>query len=286
MLDLNAIAKESSLRDECDVSWNYDDVPLHQRGVQVKWLRDFAFAVHRDWHRVMELHESQRRASVSFDHVPDPGPLPFPADQDMTSAFLVHNVIQPMTKVATAPLFARVPDEYRGQPDLFVSHAWRNPLVGTAFAELEALITPLRSRGTTEHVWLDVVCYNQHRAEAIADDMKAIVSSIGRVGIPMINSVPFSRLWCLWELLCAHVSRAEIVVYEANGSAYDIGYLARRFQEDFNSVEQATTTLASDREQILNAMVSTFGSLQKSDEYVRRLVNDMLSNDSDKPWNH
>jgi len=32
-------------------------------------------------------------------------------------------------------------------------------------------------------------------------------------------------------------------------------------------------------------MVSTFGSLQKADEYVRQLVNGMLSKDSDKPWN-
>lgn len=285
MLNLDNIAKKSGLRDESDVSWSDDHVPLHQRGVQVKWLNDFVWEVYREWHEVMEQHESQRRASVWFDHVPEPDPLPFPVDQEMTSAFLVPNVIQPMTKLLAAPLFARVPDEYRGHPDIFVSHAWSNPLVGNAFAELEALVSPYAGRGTTTYAWLDVVCYNQHRVEAIAADMNAIVASIGRVGIPMINSVPFSRLWCLWELLCAHVSQAQIVVYEANGSVYDLGYLAGRFKEEFKSVERAVTTLPSDREQILNAMVSTFGSLQKADEYVRQLVNAMLSKDSDKPWN-
>jgi hypothetical protein len=285
MLNLDNIAKKSGLRDESDVSWSDDHVPLHTRGVQVEWLNDFVWAVYREWHEVMERHESQRRASVYFDHVPEPSPLPFPVGQEMTSAFLVPNVIRPMTKLLAAPLFARVPDEYRGHPDLFVSHAWNNPLVGNAFAELEALVSPYAGRGTTKYAWLDVVCYNQHRVEAIAVDMKAIVASIGRVGIPMINSVPFSRLWCLWELLCAHVSQAQVVVYEANGSVYDLGYLARCFQEEFQSVERAATTLPSDREQILNAMVSTFGSLQKADEYVRQLVNGMLSKDSDKPWN-
>ena len=251
----------------------------------MKWLNDFVWEVHREWREVLERHEQQRRANVWFDHVPSPSPLPFPADQEMTSEFLVPNVIRPMTKALAAPLFGLVPDEYRGRPDLFVSHAWSNPLVGNAFAELEALGAPYSGRGTANYVWLDVVCYNQHRVEAVAADMKAIVKSIGRVGIPMINSVPFSRLWCLWELLCAHVCQAPVVIYEANGSAYDLGYLARRFHEEFNSVEQAATAIPSDREQIINAMIATFGSLQTADDHIRQLVTGMLSKDSDKPWN-
>ena len=74
-------------------------------------------------------------------------------------------------------------------------------------------------------------------------------------------------------------------VYEANGSVYDIGYLSRCFHDEFKSVERAATTLSSDREEILSAMVSTFGSIQKADDYVHLLVDGMLSKDSDKPWN-
>lgn len=286
MLNLNTIANKSELRNESDVSWSDDDIPLHERGVHIEWLNEFVWEVYRNWQDVIDQHKSQERAS--FHHysgnVPWPNPLPYPMDQEITSEFLVPNVIQPMTKELAAPLFARVPDDYRGCPDLFVSHAWSNPLVGTAFAELAALISPLSRRGATKYVWFDVVCYNQHHVEAIADDMKAVIASIGRVGIPMINSVPFSRLWCLWELLCAERGQAEVVVYEANGSAYDIGYLAQRFQEEFESVKKAVTTLRSDRKQILNAMALTFGSLKKADDHIRRLVNGILSKDSDKPW--
>lgn len=285
MFDLDAIAKKSGLLKESDVSWHDEDVPLQKRGVHVEWLNRFAWEVYRNLQEVIEHHEAQKQASIHLDNVPWPSPLPFPESQEITSAFLVPNVIQPMTKALAAPLFARVPEEYRGCPDLFVSHAWSNPLVRNAFAELEALTSPLQRRGATQYVWLDIVCYNQHCVEAVAEDMKAVVASIGRVGIPMINSVPFSRLWCLWELLCAHVAQVEVVVYEANGSAYDIGYLAKCFQEDFQSVEQASTTVPYDREQILNAMVSTFGSLHKTDEHIRQLVFSMLSKDSDKPWN-
>jgi hypothetical protein len=122
-LNLDTIAKKSGLRDESDVSWRDGDVPLHERGVQLEWLNNFVWEVYRSWQNIIEQHESQRRASIYFDNVPCPSPLPFPADQEMTSTFLVPNVI---TKVLTAPLFARVPDEYRGCPDLFVSHAWGN----------------------------------------------------------------------------------------------------------------------------------------------------------------
>ncbi len=285
MLNLDTIAKKSGLREEGDISWRDGDVPLHERGVHLEWLNDFVWNVSRDWQDILEQHEYHRKANIYFDNVPEPSPLPFPAGQEMTSAFLVANVIQPMTEVFAGPLFARIPKEYIGRPDLFVSHAWSNPLVGNAFAELEALRRPYVKRGTTEYVWLDVVCYNQHRAESVAADMKAIVASIGRVGIPMVNSVPFSRLWCLWELLCAHVAEAEVHVYEATGSVYDLGYLARCFHDEFKSVERAATTLSSDRDQILSAMVSTFGSIQKTDDYVHLLVDGMLSKDSDKPWN-
>jgi hypothetical protein len=252
--------------------------------VHLKWLNDFFWAVYRSWHDLLEQRESQRRASIYYDRVPWPSPLPFPTDQEMTPEFLVPNVIRPLTKVIAGPLFALIPNEYRGNPDLFVSHPWSNKLVGSAFATLEALNTPFRGRDTVKYVWLDVVCYNQHRVEGIAADMKAVVASIGRLGIPMINSVAFSRLWCLWELLCAQVTQAKVVVYEANSSAYDLGFLARCFQNEFKSVKRAATTLPEDRKQILDAMVSTFGSIRKADSYIHGLIIDMLSKESDKPW--
>jgi len=283
-LDLQAIAKEPDLLSDSGLLWSDDDVPLHERGVELSWLSDFVWTVYRDWHRVLEKHESQTRASNYFDWVPEPGPLPFPPGQEMTPEFLVRDVIRPLSRGPVSPLYALVPHECRGRPDLFVSHPWSNHLVGNAFATLQALISPLRERGPVKFVWLDVVSYNQHHVEGIAADMKAVVAAIGRVGIPMINAVPFSRLWCLWELLCAHVAQAEVAVFEPSGSAYDIGYVARVFQDEWESVERAATTLPADREQILGAMVSTFGSVAKADEHVRQLVSSMLSKDSDKPW--
>src|SRR5262245_33928822 len=122
-LDLDNIAVSSGLRPE-SVSWRDDDVPLHARGISIEWLGRFAEAVKSEWDGVKQRHEFQRRATVYSD-MPEPGPLPFPEDQEITSAFLVRNIIQPMTTSLAAPLYARVPDAFRGRPQMFISHAWK-----------------------------------------------------------------------------------------------------------------------------------------------------------------
>jgi hypothetical protein len=283
-LDLDAIAQQAGLLAASGVTWSDADTPLHERGVSVTWLNDFVRTVDRAWGDVVRRHQRQQSYSNVSTNVPWPDPLPFPADQEMTPAFIVPNVICPLTASIEAPLYALVPPEHRGRPEVFASHAWSNPLTGLAFSTLPALAGPL-SGSPARFIWIDVASYNQHHFECIAADMEAVVRAIGTVGIAMVNATPFTRLWCLWELLCAHIADARIVMFEANGSAYDIGFLARVFTEDFKSVEQAETTLPEDREQILTAMVSTFGSTQEADRYLRELVLRMLSKDSDKPWN-
>jgi hypothetical protein len=220
-----------------------------------------------------------------FDGVPDPGPLPFPVNlEPSVPAFLVPHVIKPLTRELQAPLYVLVPPDQRGRPDVFISHAWSNPLIGFAASSLYA-IGAMGKHPVPTHVWLDVVCYNQHKPEAIADDMKSVIRSIGKLVLPMVNTAPFSRLWCLWELLCAHLTQAEVLIEEANTNVHDLGLVDKAFRTEFKSVEQANTTLPQDRRQILEAMVATFGSIDATDEYLRRLILARLSNDSDKPWN-
>jgi enamine deaminase RidA (YjgF/YER057c/UK114 family) len=67
-----------------------------------------------------------------------------------------------MTKVLAAPLFARVPDEYRGHPDIFVSYAWSNPLVGNAFCGTRSAGQPLRRQGVNSR-GTSVICATVHR---------------------------------------------------------------------------------------------------------------------------
>jgi hypothetical protein len=65
---------------------------------------------------------------------------------------------------------------------------------------------------------------------------------------------------------------------------YDLGRVFRIFSEEFRSVADASTTKPKDRDDILNAMISTFGSLRQTDEYLLKLLKDGLSHEEDKPW--
>jgi hypothetical protein len=285
MPGLRTLRAGAGLLGESETNLLDAQVPVEERGVRLEWLIAFLKAVDKAWQETVRQYDDQARAATHFDGVPDPDPLPFPRNlEPSVPAFLVPHVIKPLTRELQAPLYVLVPPDQRGRPDVFISHTWSNPLIGFAASSLYA-IGALGKHPAPTHVWLDVVCYNQHKAEAIADDMKSVIRSIGRLVLPMVNTAPFSRLWCLWELLCAHLTEASILIEEPNTNVHDLGLVAAAFRTEFKSVEQANTTLPQDRRQILEAMVATFGSIDATDEYLRRLILAQLSNDSDKPWN-
>ena len=283
MLNLDTIRKDATLV-QPDAS--HDLPALQDRGVTLEWLVDFGKSAARELSRLWQAHDDQARAAFYFDNVPDPSPLPYTRGQDVTSHFLTAAVVRPLTAQYAVPLYAMVPPGARGKPDIFLSHAWGNPLIGYASSELVALSSGVRSAGSPPVcLWFDIASYNQHRVEAIASNMKDVIASIGRLGLPLFNDLPFSRLWCLWELLCAHVTDAEIVVFEPNTSAHDLGLVLKHFHDTFVSVDRAETTLPEDRDAILSAMIDTFGSIANTNRFVLELISSRLSSDADKPWN-
>jgi len=132
-------------------------------------------------------------------------------------------------------------------------------------------------------IWIDIACYNQHLFESISEDMKYIISSIGFVGIPMLYSGAFSRLWCIWEFLCAYITKAEIQFLEVSSSASDYGRAYEYFKSTFRSIADASTTLEKDKVQILEAIVKTFGSVEAADKYFLELTDKGLTEDRWKP---
>jgi len=285
MPGLHTVRASSGLMGEGETDWIDAPVPLEERGVRLEWLLGFLKNVGDAWQETIRQHEYQARAAMYFDGVPEPDPLPFPRDLEPSVPwFLVAHVIKPLTRNLEGPLYALVPPDQRGRPDVFISHTWNNPLIGFA-ADLWAIGNMSKHR-VPSHVWLDVVCYNQHQEEviAIAEEMKSVIRSIGKLMLPMVNTAPFSRLWCLWELLCAHDTEADILIEEPNTNVHDLGLVARAFRKIFVSVEQLKTTLPDDRRQILEAMVATFGSIEATNEYLRRLVSGQLSQDFHKPF--
>lgn len=92
-------------------------------------------------------------------------------------------------------------------------------------------------------------------------------------------------MWCLWEILCAHLTNSEVNICEPLQSASEMGFVYDIFTKKFGSVSDGETTVPKDKQDILNAMISTFGSIDQTDEYFRKIVERGLTKDSDKPWN-
>ena len=287
-MDINTIAKKVGLLPEEDCSWAEDNVPLCKRGVKLAWLYQFVEQVDKHLEDEWIQYEYQAKAATYFDYVPEPDRPQFPRYQILNPLFLVPNLIKPLTIKLKSPLYARVPVDQRGKPDVFISHTWSQALItNNPFSTLHIISEPMQmNKKFTDdsYIWMDLVAYNQHSIESIALDIKAVIQSIGQLCLPLIDAAPFSRLWCLWEILCAHVTKSDITVYEPFSYAQDIGYVARVFSENFRSVSNASTTLPRDKEQILNAMISTFGSIRQTDEYLHKLVKEGLTKESDKPW--
>jgi hypothetical protein len=250
-------------------TWREEDVPLHERGVSFEWLYGFVKAINTTLGLMWEQHDAQQKASIHFDNVPWPEPVPYPSSIDSTR-YLVDKFIIPLTSNIEAPLFARVPLEYRGKPTLFISHTWDSCPQGGQDCTLDAVSGTRNEK--VAYVWIDIACYNQHRIRSVARDMEAIIDAIGSIGFVLTHAPFFERTWCLWELLCAHRTETPIRLY--NIDAHRAKYFMNRPVPDFKSIAAASATNAQDRDDILTAVTLGFGSIERADEILRRLIMD------------
>jgi hypothetical protein len=241
--------------------WSAPSTRLCERGVSVEWLRR---SMNKVWHYLRGEVEAQwamyRGAELRFSENPMAKPT---LKDDMSPANIVPLLVKPLTRELRAPLFARVPAEFRAPPDQFISHSWRQPLVG-GYGTLENL---------GGSAWIDVICYNQHEVEAVAADMRTVIAATGALTLPLGNTVePLTRSWCLWELVCAHLEDVTVHVEEMLTAVTDVGMNWYHFERGFTSICDSQTTLREDHEQIIEAFVSTFGSIAASDRFVRETV--------------
>jgi hypothetical protein len=191
----------------------------------------------------------------------------------------VELFVKPLTAEIRAPLYARIPSDYTGQPNVFISHAWNALLVGPdeqRMGTIDALARPLSS-ARPEYIWIDFVCYNQHLFESIAPDMERVVGEIGRIAfagtpIPLLN-----RSWCLWELLCSERVAAAPEVYIHAGFRNDKILSVNALFRSFTGVESSTSSSAKDKADIFQQFLKYFGSFEFADKHIETLIRDKLS---------
>jgi hypothetical protein len=253
-------------------AWDETSVPPHERGIRMQWLFDFVKAIDdgiaqlwRDYYGTKEAAEKGPWGLA------DPIPPRYPFET-MSTNWIVSEFIKPLTQDAQAPLYARVPPEYRGKPTVFVSHTWAS----TYFAGGHGSLDIAYERHRDQFVWIDIGCYNQHlfMQGDIAADMKDLIDAIGHVSAVLTTQPFFSRSWCIWELVSAHDTGAtyqvqdQIARIKRKYFTSETGYMPPKF----NSIADLTSSVDEDRRDIFQQLLTTFGSVEAADRYIEQIL--------------
>jgi hypothetical protein len=270
MFDAESIASTVGILPADACRWHEEDVPLERRGVSLSWLGDLAMEFVKTKLGIADRLRYQNEASRRYDNVPPAEYPPFELEGGTSTALFAEHIVRPLTKALRCPLYARVPERYRGTPTTFVSHTWSSELAGYAYSIVRSGV------GRNEFVWIDIGCYNQHAVDEPARHMKQVIASIGHLTMPIVWPGPFNRTWCLWEIVCAHIAGAPIEFTEPTAQARDVGGSREAFRDTFKSTADSVATYDVDKKSILAEMVTAFGSLSRADSYIVDLFDSKL----------
>lgn len=274
--------------------WSESDVPLERRGVSWKWLVAFVKNLQKESQmpRARALQEAERAhyhnkaADYGMHDQPYMEVPTIPAASLMNVHCFVKQFVKPLTADIRAPLYARIPSEHVGLPEIFISHAWNALLVGPnggpskqEIGTIDALAESQSAR-TPEYLWIDFMCYNQHLFESIAPDMERVVGEIGRIGFAATPVPLLDRSWCLWELLCSERTGASPEIFVHTGFRNDKILSVNAFFRSFAGVQVSQSSSPRDQAEIFDAFLKQFGSFKAADEHVEALIREKLS----APW--
>jgi hypothetical protein len=196
---------------------------------------------------------------------------PFTGLADLTPEVFVEQHVKAHTYHAKAPLYAFVPDAFRGTPSVFISHTWASPLLDWGYGTVEAvgLRTP-----SNPYVWMDVICHNQHNVGDVSSLMLKVMSDVDTLVLPMSSKPFYHRIWCLWELLCAQKLGKKIIFLPYAKHDFIDAERHDQFFASFRSVRAASATKKEDHAAIMHAINQQFGSSRNADVFLRKLFHE------------
>ena len=261
--------------------------PIEQRGVKLEWIFEFMRAIEDVFVDLWKRYESHERAYEHLNwsgHIPEAERPAYERHPALNGYFLQGTIIKPMTQNCQLSLYSRIPPEVRGEPSVFVSHAWADPLVRTPGTTLIDMVSGNNRVSDNAFCWLDLFVYNQHTPQDIAQDMERIIGTVGQLVMPMSSETGLPRLWCIWEWLAAHRAWATITLPEAAYSRYYFGKKRDWFQTAFTTIADAQTTHPEDAAQIMEEILRTFGSVEAADKEIRALADKFFTHADQAPW--
>jgi len=209
---------------------------------------------------------------------------------------LVTNIITPDTRNEPGPYWIKVPQEDRGPPDVFISHAWDmyvDELVdaivdwdahyssdccwgcGCCFdfcchkIESQILRDPI--------LWIDIFAIPQNKGFHNTNDVQMLDKTIGSIGHVVLCTdleyTPMTRSWCLFELANAYRFNTK-TDFGLSGTKCSHSSARSVPFEPFQDidVENADTSNPQDKKMINSLIIEQFESFQ----FLNQVIQGML----------
>lgn len=144
------------------------------------------------------------------------------AEEDLTTEEVCEVYIKPRTakeKCSLVDILAQDEAEVVGAAGTIVIHSWSSPFKSI----WESLEPEIKQRGEdigNVYVWIDLLSVSQHTMFTVTPRWltTTLCDAIGAIGSSVLvladwkKPVPFSRLWCIWELLATIQQGTELTV--------------------------------------------------------------------------
>jgi hypothetical protein len=278
------LRSSTDLLADADVpGWHEESVPIETRGVSLSWLTRFVDDVQSYVNRGVQAPPEFFRSKKFTPAREVPVPVDASVYRFLNTHGLVSQIVKPLTEATRAPLFAFVPEKFRGRPDNFVSHTWNSLLRGPERQRIGTIdaLCDMATGDKDTYVWIDFICYNQHVVASISNDMCEVIATIGSLLIAATPTPLFTRSWCLWELLSAHRFGATID-FRVLSSGYrnDKILAVNSLYRSFRGIENARSVSARDQAEIYDGLVAYFGSGGAANEGIQKLVEEKFAD----PW--
>ena len=246
-----------------------DDTPLEQRGVSMQWMRKASL-----WMRDMKCPIPTRLFVALFVE-----PLVDGHHQQQSKS---QDSIPQREEVI--PLYYFIPPEFRGPPQIFMSHGWDSWLWQLFFLPKNSL---LNSHNTT-HMWVDIFAIVQDpgsvKQKAEVARIGEVVRSIGKtcLVVPGHGSLHFAllparRSWCCFEIaytqfLLARVGENEGETTRKQDNENTRSYHNRLIQEIKDLKCAKATTGSQIEKKTIQDLLDDMLGLDEADRMIQRAL--------------
>jgi len=199
------------------------------------------------------------------------------AEEELTTKEVVEIHIKPQTAKRKTSfvehLLADDEAENVGPAGTIVIHAWNSPF-RSIWQSLKPEIVARGDDPASVFVWIDVLCISQHVSFVVTPRWltTTLCDAIGTIGSSVLvladwkRPTPFSRLWCIWEILATIQQGTELTVIMPpdqresfdNRVFYDLPAVIKASFDAIDS-ENASASNKNDEAQILASIRDSIG---------------------------